>query len=106
VLGRGGNDRISAGGEPAFQAPLDTKIAVSAGKGRDRVIGSALSDLIGGGSDSDFVKGGKGRDRIRTQAGSDTLRVRDHERDHVSCGPGDDKIHADRIDRLGGCDLH
>jgi hypothetical protein len=106
VLGRGGNDKISARGGRGFKAPLDTKVAVSAGRGHDRVIGSALSDLLGGGSDADFVKGGKGRDRIRTQGGSDKLRVRDHERDHVSCGPGHDKVKADRIDRLGGCDLH
>lgn len=104
VLGRGGNDIVSARGGSEFKRPLDTQMTVSAGIGRDRLIGTANRDLLGGGAGPDYVKGGRGADRIRTQGGSDTLRVRDRRRDFVQCGPGEDRVAADRRDRLVGCD--
>jgi len=104
VLGRRGNDRISARGGPEFKRALDTKVTVSAGVGRDRVKGAGGRDLLGGGAGPDRISPGAGTDRIRSQGGADRLRVRDGEKDFVQCGPGRDKIVADRIDRLAGCD--
>jgi hypothetical protein len=105
VLGRRGNDLISAAGGRGFDAPLDTRITVSAGGGRDRVIGSSRADLLGGGAGPDRIKAGAGFDRIRSHGGADTLRVRDGERDFVQCGPGDDGIKADRVDRISSCEI-
>ena len=104
ILGRGGNDRVTARGGPGFTGPLDTQMTVSAGIGRDRLVGTANRDLLGGGAGPDYVVGGRGTDRIRTQGGGDTVRVRDRRRDFVQCGPGEDSIKADRTDRLVGCD--
>jgi hypothetical protein len=105
VLGRGGNDRISARGGRGFDAPLTTKTTISAGAGRDRVKGGSLRDLIGGGAGADRISPGAGTDRIKSLGGVDRLRLRDGERDYARCGPGEDKVKADRKDRLAGCDV-
>jgi hypothetical protein len=105
VLGRRGNDRISARGGRGFDAPLTTKTTISAGAGRDRVKGSVKRDLIGGGAGADRISPGKGTDRIKSLGGVDRLRLRDGERDYARCGPGKDKVRADRKDRLAGCDV-
>ena len=105
VLGRGGNDRIRATGGNGFDAPLSRGVAISAGTGRDRIVGTDRRDLIGGGSGGDFVDPRGGRDRVRTQAGVDALRVRDRLRDVVSCGGGRDRARTDAIDKLTGCEV-
>ncbi len=104
VIGRGGADRIKATGGRGFDAPLDAPIAVSAGPGRDRVVGSSGRDLIGGGAGNDSIDPRTGRDRVRTQGGADRLRLKDRTRDRATCGRGNDRVRADRIDRLAGCE--
>jgi hypothetical protein len=104
VLGRAGNDLISARGGAGFRGPLGIRTTVSAGGGRDRVRGSSKRDLIGGGDGPDRIAPGAGTDRIKSLGGADRLRLRDGERDYARCGPGEDKVKADRKDRLAGCD--
>jgi hypothetical protein len=104
VLGRGGNDRIFASGGSEFDGPLAAAITVSAGSGNDRVKGTPGRDLIGGGGGNDRIAPGAGTDRIKSLGGVDRLRLRDGTRDYARCGPGNDKVKADRKDRLAGCD--
>ena len=43
---------------------------------------------------------GRGRDRVSGGSGNDTINTRDGERDTVTCGPGRDRVRADRIDTV------
>ena len=105
VISRAGNDRISARGGPGFDGPLSWQTTISSGSGGDRVKGGNKRDLIGGGGGADRINPGKGTDRIKSLGGVDRLRLRDGERDYARCGPGDDRVTADRKDRLSGCDV-
>jgi Ca2+-binding RTX toxin-like protein len=82
VLGFGGNDTLRGA------------------DGNDAVCGGAGDDSLSGGAGSDFLTGGSGRDQIAGNSGNDTIDVRDHERDVVGCGPGDDHVTADGIDQV------
>lgn len=104
VLGRDGDDVISGYGGSGFDGPLETTTAISAGKGKDQVVGTDRRDLIGGGSGADIIDGKGGRDRIRSQAGNDVLKLRDGVRDVVTCGNGDDNAQADAVDKIRGCE--
>jgi hypothetical protein len=103
VVGRGGGDRIKATGGRGFDGPLETPITVSAGPGRDRVIGTDRRDLIGGGAGNDLINPEGGHDHVRAQGGADRLKLKDRKRDFATCGHGRDRVKADRIDRLSGC---
>jgi hypothetical protein len=37
-------------------------------------------------------------------SGNDTINVRNHKRDIVNCGRGKDRVIADKIDKLRGCE--
>ncbi len=104
VISRGGNDVISGRGGPGFSGPLSWQTTISSGAGRDRVKGASKRDLIGGGDGADRIAPGKGIDRIRSQGGADRLRLRDGTRDFAQCGAGEDRLKADRKDRVVGCD--
>jgi Tol biopolymer transport system component len=80
LLGRGGHDYIVGG------------------DGRDEVRGGLADDTIVGGSGGDVIEGGAGRDDLYGSAGEDLLLTRDRDRDHVVCGPGRDRVVADRRD--------
>ena len=52
----------------------------------------------------DRLRGTAGIDRVLAGSGDDLIVVRDHRRDVVSCGAGRDRVVADRLDRLAGCE--
>jgi Ca2+-binding RTX toxin-like protein len=113
ALGRGGNDRISAGGGFGFDAPLRRFAFISGGQGNDQVTGGGGDDILEGGAGpdqltggagGDILTGGKGRDTMRGGAGSDALLARKSGRDRVLCGPGTDMALVDRRDRVRGCE--
>ena len=114
VLGMDGNDRIFGG---AGRDCLD------GGPGRDRVSGGGGRDVLIGGTGSDRLLGGAGADRLddapSTYAygalsagtnhvwaggGADAVNVANGRRDVVRCGPGRDRVSADRADKLIGCE--
>jgi Ca2+-binding RTX toxin-like protein len=66
--------------------------------GADTILGLAGGDLLDGGAGNDTLVGGPGRDALFGRSGDDVLSVRDGQRDRVSCGPGRDRVIADRID--------
>jgi hypothetical protein len=96
LRGRGGPDEIKALGG-------DDQIVDGAGGGC--LLGEEGDDTILGGPKGDLIVGGPGEDSLNARTGADRLFVRDHERDEVDCGPGRDRVVADRIDRLHDCEV-
>jgi hypothetical protein len=82
LFGLGGNDLLRG---RAGDDRLD------GGRGRDRVFGDTGADLLIGGPGRDRLVGGRGADRIR---------ARDGQPDAINCGPGRDRVLADRRDRI------
>lgn len=74
------------------------------GSGTDDLDGGAGRDHLDGGPGDDRLRGGSGRDRLVAGSGADTIDVRDRAADVVACGPGRDRVTADRGDRLTGCE--
>jgi Ca2+-binding RTX toxin-like protein len=105
VIGRGGDDKIKTNGGPEFDGSLLARAAISGGQGDDHLAGGDGRDLIGGGTGNDRIRPNAGRDRVRSQGARDVLRLRDGERDFGRCGPGTDKVVADGIDNLHGCEI-
>jgi len=68
--------------------------------GGDTLLGLAGDDVLDGGSGNDTLVGGAGRDLLYGRSGDDVLSVRDGVRDRVSCGPGRDRVVADRLDAV------
>lgn len=68
--------------------------------GPDRLRGRRGSDCLRGGSGADRLDGGLAVDRIRAGAGDDVIRSTDASRDRVRCGPGADRVVADRRDQV------
>ncbi len=95
IRGRGGADRLRGGaGDDCLYG----------NRGNDRIGGDDGADRLKGGAGADRLKGGAGRDVLGGGPGDDVIRARDGARDRIRCGPGKDRVFADRRDRLGaGC---
>ena len=52
------------------------------------------------GAGDDKIGLGSGRDVVRAGAGDDVIYAADGQRDIIICGPGKDKVKADRKDRV------
>ena len=68
--------------------------------GADRLLGLGGDDVLDGGPGNDTLTGGVGRDTLHGRAGNDVLNARDGRRDRVVCGPGRDRVLADRADSV------
>jgi Ca2+-binding RTX toxin-like protein len=74
--------------------------------GDDVLRGRSGDDRLRGGRGADLLDGGPGLDLADAGAGDDVVRARDGRPDRVVCGPGRDRVVADRTDRLApGCEL-
>jgi Ca2+-binding RTX toxin-like protein len=96
--------------------------ALMGGPGADTIFGLAGADILRGGAGNDVLRGGQGDDEIRGElgndlvvgsvghdvlhggAGDDVVEARDGRRDRIRCGPGRDRVKADRIDAVTGCE--
>jgi Ca2+-binding RTX toxin-like protein len=83
--------------------------AVLGGGGDDSLHGSGRGETLvgfGGGDEAwglggdDALSGGAGNDALLGGAGDDFVEARDGERDYVWCGPGDDTVSVDPVDRV------
>ena len=72
--------------------------------GADRLRGAAGNDCLIGGPGADTLDGGEGVDLLDGGGGRDVIAAVDGTRDLVRCGPGRDRVRADRVDRLRGCE--
>ena len=130
LLGLEGNDRLTGGpgGDCIDGGPGNDRIAGLAGPdtldgaaGRDTVTGGTGADVLSGGPGADALSGGSGDDRLTDVAksyeaafaaptrvaggpGADRVDTANGARDSVHCGPGRDRVVADREDRLAGCE--
>ena len=84
VRGGSGNDRLGA---RAFIGA----VVLSGGAGNDRLAGNRGDDVLTGDSGRDSIFGAEGADRIN---------ARDGFADTIACGPGRDRVIADRRDRV------
>lgn len=92
VLAGGGHDRVDA----AFGNDV-----VHGAAGNDVLHGQAGDDRLSGGADVDVLVGGGGADALDGGAGNDLVAAAgDGFRDTIRCGPGRDRAHADRGDRV------
>jgi Domain of unknown function (DUF4976)/RTX calcium-binding nonapeptide repeat (4 copies) len=66
----------------------------------EEILGLAGADRLTGAGGSDILSGGPGRDVVEAGAGADLLLLRDGEPDVARCGPGRDRVRADRRDSI------
>jgi Ca2+-binding RTX toxin-like protein len=134
IVGRGGDDCLRGGDDDFFDAtddelaPRPDKDTIYGGPGRDFIEGGTAADRIYGGRGNDIIDAGFGRDRVfagpgddfvveeypeykpgsadtvKTGAGDDEIYSSDGNSDTIDCGPGRDRIIADRDDELRGCE--
>lgn len=98
VLGSAGNDVISGG-------PGDDQLFSDAGSPYGRSVeGLSGKDVVAGGSGNDRIVGGFNPDRIKAGTGDDRISAFDRSSDVVDCGPGRDRVVANRRDVLEGCE--
>jgi len=71
---------------------------------RDAIRAGPGNDTIDGGSGGDVIYPGSGRDVVVAADGADSIYARDGELDVIDCGPAQDTVRADRLDRLTRCE--
>jgi len=111
VVGKGGNDTLSALGGRAFTDVLSSarRLSMNGGPGDDVLNGGPFRDLLSGDTGNDKMFGGRGRDQLSTGPGRDLAKggkgpdlivnrssvggiPDDLSPDRVFGGPGDDSI--------------
>jgi Ca2+-binding RTX toxin-like protein len=95
LLGAAGNDRMDGG---------TGNDVLDGSAGRDRLSGGAGNDVLAGGAGNDTITAGAGRNVIGAGSGNDVVNSVNRKRETVNCGSGRDRVRADRIDRLVGCE--
>ena len=105
VSGGAGNDVLIN----RARTGVDTAIELVGGGGNDRLTGGRGGDSLVGGGGNDRLTGGRGKDRLVGGGGADLLsggrdadRINSHDgrRDRVDCGQRQDRVIADRVDRV------
>lgn len=95
-------------------APDRQRGLLNGGSGNDSLVGGGEGDLLRGGPGNDSIegaggddriRGGRGKDVLRGGGGNDTIYALDSQRENIGCGPGRDRLTADRGDRLRDCEL-
>jgi uncharacterized protein YukE len=70
----------------------------------NRLTGTARAERIDGKGGNDRIDGKGGKDVLIGGTGNDTILAADGIAETVNCGPGRDRVTADRSDRLIGCE--
>jgi Ca2+-binding RTX toxin-like protein len=84
--GVGGNDRLAGN------------------SGDDLLLGGPGKDRLAGNDGNDRLSGGRGRNRVSGGPGNDSLNGANGSVDVLNCGPGRDRVRADRLDILHRCE--
>jgi Ca2+-binding RTX toxin-like protein len=77
---------------------------LNGGAGNDNLSGGSGNDVLAGGAGNDTIAGGQGKNSIDAGAGNDIINSLDGKAETVRCGPGVDRVRADKADRLLGCE--
>lgn len=105
IRGSSGSDRISGGRGRDKLFGLAGSDCISGGAGNDVISGGKGNDRLSGGAGNDHITAGPGRNKVSGGSGNDVINVRNHRRDIVNCGKGrKDRVVADRVDKLRGCE--
>lgn len=104
IRGLSGADRLRGGGGDDCVHGDAHADAVFGDDGDDTLLGGSGRDRLYGGPGDDALDGGSGVDLIDGGAGADIINAVDGRADRVRCGSGRDRVRADRVDRLRGCE--
>ena len=113
LRGLDGDDRVVAldGGDCLFGDAGDDDLQgdrgadrLVGGDGGDRLEGGWGRDRLDGGGGNDLIGGGQERSDIDAGEGDDVVSSSNGVTDRVACGPGADRVRADRGDRITGCE--
>jgi RTX calcium-binding nonapeptide repeat (4 copies) len=95
------NDGVAGEGDNVHSDVED----VYGGPHDDTLAGSRRDNTLDGGDGNDQLTGGGGTDGLYGGAGDDVIDAKDGGQDQVDCGPGRDRVIADRSDIVRGCEL-
>ena len=70
----------------------------------NRLTGTARAERIDGKGGNDRIDGKGGKDVLIGGTGNDTILAADGIAETINCGPGRDRVIADRSDKLSGCE--
>ena len=70
----------------------------------NRLTGTARAERIDGKGGNDRIDGKGGKDVLIGGTGNDTILAADGIAETINCGPGRDRVTADRTDKLSGCE--
>ena len=104
VTGLAGADCLDGGGESDKLYGGDGADKLYGRAGADRLSGGSGNDTLSGGSDADILTGGAGTNRYDAGDGNDTINSANGNTEKVNCGGGQDKVIADRSDKLKNCE--
>ena len=105
LRGGPGRDRLVAGeGEHDLAGGAGDDVLIGGETGIDYLFGDDGDDVLRGGPFETVMNGGQGADEISAGGGPDRLTANDGEVDRIGCGPGRDRVVADRNDRLTSCE--
>jgi Ca2+-binding RTX toxin-like protein len=113
VVGGSGRDKIDGedGRDDQFGGASSDRLTggfgrdmLAGGSGNDRLLGGPDADRLFGEGGTDRIVAGSGQNTIDGGGGNDSIDARNGERDRVICGRGNDRVRADRGDRLNGCE--
>ena len=113
LLGLAGNDLLDGGagednldggsGRDKLKGQKGDDV-LTGGDGDDVLIGGPGKDKLNGGKGNDKLNGNGGKDSLVGGPGNDTINSKDGVTELVKCGPGRDKVKADKKDKLSGCE--
>ena len=113
LTGSAGGDLIIGRQDIDFLFGLGGPDCIRGERGDDIIDGGDGDDLVDGGSGDDRIRGGDGDDllfgrrgvnRYNGGPGDDRIYSRNGRAEIVECGPGRDRVKADRRDRLRRCE--
>jgi Ca2+-binding RTX toxin-like protein len=104
LQGNAGNDTLTGGAGSDALGGGAGRDGLNGGPAADRLAGGAGADRLAGGAGADRLAGGPGRNTLSGGPGNDVLNAANGRRELVRCGPGRDRVRADRADRLKGCE--
>lgn len=107
AAGHRGNDKVSGDTGNDRVTGDEGNDRVDGGVGNDEVRGHSGNDTVIGGPGNDVVRGDEGRDVLLGGPGNDWIDAFDYRTpgETVNCGPGRDRVWANRQDKLIGCEI-
>ena len=101
--GTPGNDRLVGGRGPDRLVGRRGDDLLIGNGGRDTLVGGPGADTLIGGAGPDRINAAardRARDIVLAGAGNDVVGALDGALDRISCGPGRDRVRADRRDAV------